>query len=422
MRVGEKETSEQAKIVARYADLFSREQLDALREAEAGRGADERERLYSPAQDLRGRDGDRRARRAVGRARERDPGGQGRRSRGRSCRCAPHRPGSPCSPDYASARSWARSRRRSRPRSTTAASTSCARARSSRPTSSGEPDPVAPQRGGEGASRCASSRACSAGRAPTSTSRMRAMRERWFDRLLGPERDDVPTSFHAAYVRRLSPLESTYTKERAVEICLETLRRPRLRPGEGADQARPRRSPAEVAPRLRDRLRPAGDRPPDHARAGRPARLPGVPARGRARAALRGLRPVAAVHVPQALARPRADRDLLVHPRGHLARSRRWHERYFGLSAEQAAENAEATVFLEALLFRRYAAKLHFELDFWSRFAEDGGTPEGYEERLTKATGVRYREDNYLADMDAGFYSADYLRAWIRVRPAPRRT
>ena len=34
VRVGEKETSEQAAIVARYADLFTREQLDALRTAE----------------------------------------------------------------------------------------------------------------------------------------------------------------------------------------------------------------------------------------------------------------------------------------------------------------------------------------------------------------------------------------------------
>ena len=40
--------------------------------------------------------------------------------------------------------------------------------------------------------------------------------------------------------------------------------------------------------------------------------------------------------------------------------------------------------------------------------------PEGYEEKLTAATGIHYRRDNYLADMDAGFYSADYLRAWIR--------
>jgi hypothetical protein len=33
---------------------------------------------------------------------------------------------------------------------------------------------------------------------------------------------------------------------------------------------------------------------------------------------------------------------------------------------------------------------------------------------LTEATGIVYRSDAYLADMDAGFYSADYLRAWIR--------
>src|SRR6266568_8781474 len=47
VRVGEKEVSERAEIVARYRDLFSREQLDALRVAEedAPEG-DERERLY----------------------------------------------------------------------------------------------------------------------------------------------------------------------------------------------------------------------------------------------------------------------------------------------------------------------------------------------------------------------------------------
>src|SRR5207237_1240064 len=53
----------------------------------------------------------------------------------------------------------------------------------------------------------------------------RRMREVWFGRLLGPERDDRPKSFHMSWVRRLSPLESTYTKERATEICLDTLKR-----------------------------------------------------------------------------------------------------------------------------------------------------------------------------------------------------
>src|SRR5213593_1868348 len=43
VRVGEKEVSEQAEIVHRYSDLFTREQLDALRDAEERTGGDERE-------------------------------------------------------------------------------------------------------------------------------------------------------------------------------------------------------------------------------------------------------------------------------------------------------------------------------------------------------------------------------------------
>src|SRR2546426_7553598 len=46
VRVGEKEISEQAEIVRRYADLFTREQLDALRDAEERENGDDREALY----------------------------------------------------------------------------------------------------------------------------------------------------------------------------------------------------------------------------------------------------------------------------------------------------------------------------------------------------------------------------------------
>src|SRR5437764_13344766 len=46
VRVGEKETSEQAEIVRRYADLFSRDQLDALWTAESDAAGDDRELLY----------------------------------------------------------------------------------------------------------------------------------------------------------------------------------------------------------------------------------------------------------------------------------------------------------------------------------------------------------------------------------------
>ena len=54
MRVGEKETSEQAEIVRRYADLFSREQLDALHEAEGGASRRRARAALPAAQDLRG--------------------------------------------------------------------------------------------------------------------------------------------------------------------------------------------------------------------------------------------------------------------------------------------------------------------------------------------------------------------------------
>ena len=47
VRVGEKEVSERAEIVARYAELFTRQQLDALRQAEEeSTGGEEHERLY----------------------------------------------------------------------------------------------------------------------------------------------------------------------------------------------------------------------------------------------------------------------------------------------------------------------------------------------------------------------------------------
>src|SRR6476619_3435489 len=46
VRVGEKEVSEQAEIVRRFADLFSREQLYALHEAEGATTGDDRELLY----------------------------------------------------------------------------------------------------------------------------------------------------------------------------------------------------------------------------------------------------------------------------------------------------------------------------------------------------------------------------------------
>jgi len=240
------------------------------------------------------------------------------------------------------------------------------------------------------------------------------LRERWFERLLGPEREEVPSSFHVAYLRRLSPLESIYTRERAVPICMDTLARL------GFD--------LEAEPNIKLDL---DDRPQKSPRA---CVIPSDPPKivhliTRAQGGLHDYQAFLheaghALHYAgcdpalpytfRNISRDHALTEIYSYIVEAISRQPGWHARHFGLSDEEAATNAEATVFMEALLFRRYVAKLQFELDFWGRFAEDGGTDEGYADRLTGATGVRYRADGFLADMDAGFYSADYLRAWIR--------
>src|SRR5881227_2347901 len=240
------------------------------------------------------------------------------------------------------------------------------------------------------------------------------LRDRWFERLLGPEREHVPSSYHVAYLRRLSPLASTYTKDRAVEVCIDTVK------WLGFD--------LENDPNIRLDL---DDRPQKSPRA---CVIPSDPPTvvhliTRAQGGLHDYQAFLheaghALHYAgcdpalpytfRNISRDHALTEIYSYIVEAISRQPGWHARHFGLSDEEAAENAEATVFMEALLFRRYVAKLQFELDFWGRLAEDGGTDAGYAERLTAATGVAYRREGYLADMDAGFYSADYLRAWIR--------
>ena len=240
------------------------------------------------------------------------------------------------------------------------------------------------------------------------------LRERWFEKLLGPEREEVPNSYHVGYLRRLSPLEATYAKERAVEVCLDTLNRLgfdlNAEPNIKLDlDDRPQKSPracviASDPPRVVHLITRAQGGLHDYQaflhEAGHALHYgncdPDLP------------------YTFRSLSRDHALTEIYSYIFEAISREPGWHAEYFGLSDSEAAENAEATIFLEALLFRRYVAKLQFELDFWSRFSEDGGSSEGYSERLTAAAGVRYRSDAFLADMDAGFYSADYLRAWIR--------
>ena len=290
VRVGEKETSEQAEIVRRYADLFSREQLEALREAEEARRGRRARAALPAAQDVRGRARLGRSSSSARTSSRTACSPSASPSRARRCRCGTRRRSWPCSPRTPTARSSGEIQAdASAPFNADRLELIAAGGGALRRATRASPTPVERNEEEKGISLRELSAALKRGE--------RRRRPRAFDgaaRRAGssscsaPSARTIPSSYHTAYMRRLSPLESTYTKERATEVCLATLTELGFDLAAAAEhQARPRRPPAEGAARVRDRERPAERRAPDHARAGRPARLPGVPARGRPRAALR---------------------------------------------------------------------------------------------------------------------------------------
>jgi hypothetical protein len=413
VRVGEKDVSERAAIVARYTDLFTREQLGALRAAEEQAPAgDERERLYRLRKTCEGgliaaelADREDALENAILAARI-EFGGEELPLRTAQARLA-------VLPSYGDRDELGR-----------LASDLSATFNDERLTVlrageeleaeiSGIADPLERTEEEKTISLRELERVLA--EASGAVEDVYAhLRERWFERLLGPAREAIPSSSHVAYMRRLSPLELIYTKELSVPICMDTLARL------GFD--------LEAEPNVRLDL---DDRPQKSPRA---CVIPSDPPQvvhliTRAQGGLHDYQAFLheaghALHYAgvdptlpytfRNISRDHALTEIYSYIVEGISRQPGWHARYFDLSDEEAADNAEATVFVEVLLFRRYAAKLRFELDFWSRFHADGGTDEGYAERLTHATGVRYRADGFLADMDPGFYSADYLRAWIR--------
>ena len=93
----------------------------------------------------------------------------------------------------------------------------------------------------------------------------------------------------------------------------------------------------------------------------------------------------------------------------HLTIDPVWLERRldFPRPYEFAAEGATTLLWL----VRRYCAKLLYELEFHSGDDPTALRPR-YIELLSDATKVSPAPTDYLADMDDGFYSSQYLRAW----------
>ncbi len=412
VRVGEKETSEQAAIVARYADLFSREQLRALREEESEADGDEGEWLYRLRKtcesgllsaELAERDDE--LENAILAARVSFQGEELslRSAQAKLAVLDAYRDRDELGELHREASAGFNPQRLELLRSYETLEADL----------SEESDPVVRNEQEKQISLRELESALLAANDAIEQSFL-TMRERWFERLLGPEREELPSAAHMAYVRRLSPLDSTYTKDRATDVCLATLA------ALGFDLAndrnvrldlddRPQKSPracviASDPPRIVHLITRAQGGLHDYQafmhEAGHALHYAGVDP---------GL-----PYIFRRISRDHALTEIYSYICEAITREPGWHTQHFGLSDEDAQRNAEATTFLEALLFRRYTAKLRYELEFWSRFHEDDGTPTGYSELLTAATGMVYPADNYLADMDPGFYSADYLRAWIR--------
>jgi hypothetical protein len=411
VRVGEKETSEQAEIVARYADLFTREQHAALKADEEVAAGDERERVFRLREACAGgivsaalaEDYDRLENRIL--AHRIEFGGEELSLRTAQARLAVLEAYS------------------DRERLGDLAGDASAlfngdrlelirKAEALDAELSEEPDPVKRSAELKGIDLHELGSAL-ANAAERQNEPFAALRDHWLDRILG-ERDREPSSYHVAYVRRLSPLAETYTKERAVPVCLATLTHL------GFDLA------ADTRIRL-----DLDDRPQKNPRACVIASDPPeiVHLITRAQGGLHDYQAFLheaghALHfagcdpeLPYAfrrLARDHALTEIYSFLVESVTREPGWHAEHFALDGDDASERAEATRFLEALLFRRYTAKLRYELELWADFARAPDYASTYADNLREAIGFRYRPDGYLADMDEGFYSADYLRAWIR--------
>jgi hypothetical protein len=414
VRVGEKETSEQAAIVARHADLFTREQLDALGEAEtAATETDERERLYRLRRtceegivdaELAEREDE--LENAILAARL-SFDGEEMPLRTAEAQLA-------VLPEYAKREELGEAARALDASFNDTRRDLLAARDDLQAGLSGEGDTVARNE----ATKQISFRELETvlrQAADDVSEEYERLRDRWFERLLGPDRAEVPASAHVRWLRRLSPLEATYPKERSVEVCVETVG------ALGFD--------LEAIPNIRLDLE---DRPQKSPRA---CVIPADPPEvvyliTRAQGGLSDYQAFLheaghALHYAgcdprlpwtfRAISRDHALTEIYSYIVEAVSREPAWHALHFGLTDAEAETNADATRFLEALLFRRYAAKLRFELGFWDAFpSEHGDSSRDYEPLLTAATGLRYDGRAYLSDMDAGFYSADYLRAWIR--------
>jgi hypothetical protein len=215
-------------------------------------------------------------------------------------------------------------------------------------------------------------------------------------------------------LRRLSPLESTYPRERSVEVCVETVREL------GFD--------LEAIPNIRLDLE---DRPQKSPRA---CVIPVDPPEivyliTRAQGGLSDYQSFLheaghALHFgltdpeigwPLAnLGRSMAYAELWSYLIEHIGHEPEWLQHALGVDAATAGRIAGDLTGVDLMMFVRYCAKLAYELELYAGDPLDRERGRHlYARTLSEATGFRYGPAPWQFDRDPGFYSADYLRAWL---------
>ncbi len=71
----------------------------------------------------------------------------------------------------------------------------------------------------------------------------------------------------------------------------------------------------------------------------------------------------------------------------------------------------ELSRFLNMYLIRRYVVKFIYEYELFNNRIED--PCEFYAEYFSDNLGVKYYQEDFLLDVDVGFYSLNYIRAWL---------
>jgi hypothetical protein len=94
----------------------------------------------------------------------------------------------------------------------------------------------------------------------------------------------------------------------------------------------------------------------------------------------------------------------------HLTENSTWLE--FALGGAATESYLEYVRASKLIFLRRYAVKLEYELALHSGQEPLSEMPQLYARLLSEAAGVDWPGVSYLADVDDGFYVANYLRAW----------